>query len=282
MHNATMTIITPDKIIGENMIEVGKRIALSTPPLYINGTDKPTLVSSSILIKWKTNHFLVTSGHTLRQFKPTELGLIFNKTFLIIGGYHGTSNSEKIEDDKIDIGFFHLSEEFLEQLSGAFQFHDLESFDFDHEDTEGDDYFIVGYPITRTKVRPDKNKIFLSPFLFRTKLNKDAKLYQKTKTRQISNFLLDYRRKKIKNLLPDTIVTGPEPNGLSGCGVWITSDPLTHDVNEIKYYPTGIIIEYYKEHNLLIGTRMRIITEVLRQTYDNSIPTSNRIKVNIK
>ena len=277
-----MTIITPGKIIGENLIEVGKRITSSTPPLYLKGTHRPELVSSSILVKWQNNHFLVTSGHTLRQFKPTELGLIFNRTFLTIGGYHGTSNSDKIVNDKIDIGFYHLSEEFLTQLSDNFQFYDLALFDFDHEDTDDDDYLIVGHSITRTKIRPDKNKILLAPFLFRTKMKKGDKLYEKTKTRHIVNFLLDYRRRKIKDLLPDKIVQGPEPAGLSGCGVWKISNPLTHDINTIKYHPTGIIIEYYSELNLLIGTRMRIITEVLRKTYDQSIPTSKTIKVNIK
>ena len=188
---------------------------------------------------------------------------------------------ENIDNDKIDVGVYHLDKFFLEKLGANFSFYDLKSFDFDYDDTKGDDYLVVGYPITRAKVRPDKNKILLRPFLFKTNLSTDTNLYIRTNTRPDANFLLNYQRKKIKDLIPNNIVKGPEPNGLSGCGVWKIVNPLAHEVESIMYHPMGIIIEYYKEHHILIGTRLRVITECLRKSFDLNIPASKKIQINI-
>jgi hypothetical protein len=272
--------MTPEQKIAENLIEISKRIAFTTPPLYVNGSSIPELVSSSILLKWEQNYFLVTCAHTLRRYKPTELGLIFNRTFLTLGGQPIITKSDNIDTDKIDIGVYHLDEVFLEKLDANFFFYDLKNFDFDYDDTSGDDYLVVGYPITRAKVRPDKNKILLRPFLFKTNLSTDTKLYIKTHTRPDANFLLNYQKKKIKDLIPNNIVKGPEPNGLSGCGVWKITQS-SHEFESIIYHPIGIIIEYYREHNILIGTRLRVITECLRQAFNIDIPTSKKVKVNI-
>lgn len=274
--------VSQGKLLGENLIELCKRIAASTPPLYIVRDGRPEPISSSILVKWDTSHFLVTTGHTLRYHNPNDLGVIFNRKFLRMGGAYFTTNSKEIDDDKIDLGVYHLSDEFLPQVGSNFTFFDLKSFDFDHVDSDDDVYLVVGYPNTRTKIRPDEHKIEIRPFLFKTDLDKASEVYQKLCLREDVNFLLNYTRKRITDLLPGNIVQGPLPKGLSGCGVWKISDPLTHDLDSISFYPTGIIIEYSKTHHVLIGTRMRVITDCLRQVYSDNIPASKILRVNIK
>ena len=175
-----------------------------------------------------------------------------------------------------------MTDDFLHQLGTGYDFYDLKTLDIDHLDSDGDDYLIVGYPISRIKVRPDKNKIEMRPFLYRTNLNKNSENFKKTETKPHINLLLNYDKNRLKDLLPDNAVQGPEPNGLSGCGIWKISNPVTHDINSIKYYPTGIIIEYYRKHKLLIGTRMKIITECIRQAFEPSMNQSKTLSINIK
>lgn len=264
-------IIPTDKIAGENLLKISKEIATFSPPIFLNSGKKPEPISSSILVKWNNGHFLVTAGHTLKNFEKNNIGLISNRTFLRSAGYYFTTKTDTIENDKIDIGVYQLTNDFLNQLGTGYSFYDLKSFDIDLLNTDEDEYLIVGYPISRTKIRPDKNVIEMRPFLYLTNLNNNPELYDKTKTKSQTNLLLNYDRNRLRDLIPDNLVQGPEPNGLSGCGIWRISNPMTQDINSIKYFPTGIIIEYYKNHKILIGTRMKIIAECIKQVFGSQL-----------
>lgn len=277
-----MTILTPEKIAGENLIEISKRIATFTPPIFLNGAKRPEPISSSILVKWDNDHYFVTAAHTLKNFDRGKIGIISNRTFLRAAGRYFTTKSDSADNDKIDIGVYQLTDEYMKQLGTGYQFYDLKSFDFDHQDSNEDDYLIVGHPISRSKVRPDKNKIELRPFLYRTNLNKNQELFVKTNTNPQVNLLLNYDKNNLKDLIPNSIVQGPEPNGLSGCGIWRISNPVTNDVNSIKYYPAGMIIEYYREHKILIGTRMKIITQCIKQAFESEMTQSKSIRINLR
>lgn len=275
-------MLTPEKKAGENLIEISKTIATYTPPIFLHTTKRPEPISSALLVKWDNNHFFVTAGHTLKNFNRNDIGIISNRTFLRAAGPYLTTKSDTVDNDKIDIGVYHLTEEYLKQLGNGYQFYDLKSFEFDHLDSDDDDYLIVGHPISRTKVRPDKNKIEIRPFLYRTNLNKNQEVFKKTNTKPQVNLILNYDRKRLKDLLPNNRVQGPEPNGLSGCGIWKISNPVAGDLNSIKYIPTGIIIEYHQEHKILIGTRMKIITECIRQAFEPRMTQSTSITINVR
>jgi hypothetical protein len=72
---------------------------------------------------------------------------------------------------------------------------------------------------------------------------------------------------------------GPEPVGLSGCGIWRVASFLNmnNDPESIAIIPTGMIIEGDAKNNVLIGTRLAVIGDGIRSGFDIELPLSKKL-----
>lgn len=84
------------------------------------------------------------------------------------------------------------------------------------------------------------------------------------------NYLVDFHINKLYNFINDCKQTAPRPRGNSGMGIWYW--------NGSKSYLIGIMTGYNNEEAVFIGTRIDLVTELIRQRFDNSILPTEVIK----
>lgn len=81
-------------------------------------------------------------------------------------------------------------------------------------------YFIYGYPTFKSKKNKITKKIKVTPFKFSTRGILDKNMYDKKKGDFPKfNFLLEYHRRKLKQIGNPRILIGPKADGNSGTGL---------------------------------------------------------------
>jgi len=273
-------IFTPDEIKAENAMLIGKEIFDHTQVIYfINKKGKPEAVSSAIGLKCQDNYFIVTAAHTLRQFKNQILGIIPDSQWIELYGEHVYTNSGKIDEDKFDVGVHRLENNIIQKIGDKMKFFDLANFFPDHEDEVGQSYMVVGHPLSKVKLIHAEGRKHLAPFLFLSDLNQQDKMFFNQGFNKLTHQFFNYRQRRIYEYMTRKMVQGPEPKGLSGCAIWKVSDLIVNDFRSVQFYPTGIVIEYIKEYSVLVVTRINVISELIRQSFDVNIRKSKAIKI---
>jgi len=269
-------ILTVEQHINEISFQLGKTLFKYTP-IIINRSTKEKVVSSSLLLKAGTNSFLVMAGHTIKSNKAAQLGLTFGNAFISLGDQsYVVSNPEQIDDDKVDCAIFKLTDGFVNVLPpDEFQFVDLNRINIDHDDIEGYNYVLFGYPISKSSVRAAARKIRIEPFNFRTSLIQEQNLFKKIGVSPLTHQLLYYRKRSINDGLNNR-VTGPDPVGLSGAGIWCIPTFVT---DKVHYFPTGIATEFNKQRSCILGTRIRVITEMIHREFGVPMPRSRKVNL---
>ncbi|RAW01979.1 hypothetical protein DQQ10_05315 [Pseudochryseolinea flava] len=191
------------------------------------------------------------------------------------------SNSTLDEADKVDIAIIELTDMFVKKLPDFFQFFDLNTFNLDHSDQVGMTYLLVGSPLSRYKLKLDIQKVVNEPFIFRTSRVDHPSTFPKLGVQKSTHLLVEYTRKRVRKSNDGTYITGPALNGMSGSGIWITPSFVSqNNFSDIKFYPTGILIEYHSEHCCVVSTRLRVVTEILKQCFNVPISKSKLLDLN--
>ena len=275
-----MSLISIEEHINKMSFELGRDLFRYTPMIFSNKA-REKLISSSLLLKFDQDHFLAMAAHTLKYNDLRNLGVLFGNTFVSIGGYNAVSNINEIEKDKIDIAIVKLDNEFVNHLPDThFQFFDLEKVNIDGDDIDGYNYILFGYPLVRSKIKTLTKKIRIEPFNFRTNVISNELTYERNGIHQRSHQLLYYRKRKVNDGFSGNIIAGPRPLGMSGCGVWCVPD-FNHPLDKLPFFPTGIVIEFDEKKSFFIATRLRVVTEILRQRFNPDIPASKKIDFHI-
>lgn len=267
---------------SQQAFELGKILYKYTPPIIKIGV-LPEFIASCMLLKFNDSHFLATAAHVLKYNDCRQLRIPFNKAILPIQGPHVITSADTIENDKIDIAIFKLDQGAIDALlEEGFLFYDLGRINVDAEDITGDNYITFGHPITRNDVKLRAQKLRVEPFNYRTNVSDHERLYQSLGIHKETHQALYYRRRKIWDGFTNNMIIGPEPVGMSGCGVWCIPNFTTADVNSIGFFPTAMIIEYHHKRNAMIGTRICFVTELIRKNFDPEMMRSRRIGFNQK
>lgn len=125
-------------------------------------------------------------------------------------------------------------------------------------------------PASKTKKRYVQRTIETKAFHFLTCGITETKKYEKLNLYQDVNYLVDFHINKLYNFINDCKQTAPRPRGNSGMGIWYW--------NGSKSYLIGIMTGYNNEEAVFIGTRIDLVTELIRQRFDNSILPTEVIK----
>ena len=273
-------IVPVSDYIKEQTDEISKKCILHTHVLYSvipNRVDRAEPVASCLLLKCDDNYFLISASHVIKEGK---LALHFNNTLLPIDISEDSffTKMEREEDDKLDILIVKLTSPFVAALPPYYSFFDLRTLNIDFDDVEISSYLVVGYPLTRFKLNPTEQIISIKPFAFRTHIHTDGAIHQKLKTFNNTNLILHYRKRKIKNNGTGENVEGPNPKGLSGCGVWLIANLL--EGKNSFFFPVGILIEHDNRYCALTITRINVITEIIRVKWNIDIPQSKKVNLN--
>jgi hypothetical protein len=279
-----------DKLFSDISVAAARMILSSTPQLFRKyGSSEPFHIeplATGILIKVNSVHFLITAAHVLQykgeDINPEDIGIITggNEFNILNGHIKFTRLSLHENNNNIDLAIWKIDDErVVKEIESKFTFLSPERIDITHTPVQESKYLIVGFPITRSKKKPNTLKIKVDPFIFLTKQSK-KNIYSKLILQQHSNLIVDYRKRRIRNFNGST-GQGPDPYGLSGCGLWYLPEMKIGDDNRVESKLVGIMTEWHNTQNALVATRIHIVTEIIRKEFGLTLPVSEITQINL-
>jgi hypothetical protein len=229
----------------------------SVCPIFIENPTSGNLnqIGSGVFVEIQGELFLLTAAHVTdyeqvgRILIPGVQGLIaphgsFAHLAVAAGG--------KRLDDKLDIAYYRLNREILNELPSTLkplQREDVALFD---SLTEGDIYSFSGYPYRKTRLRGDRIE---TEFFSYAGCAVDDQTYQKLGYDPRMHIVIRFERKHAYSR-DGFRITPPLPHGVSGGGVfsWRKDAFVGGDPEERRL--VGIAHTYHTTQNCLIGTRL--------------------------
>ena len=235
----------------------------------------------AVSLKIENDHFLISAAHVF-AVKTTEVSILTERALYSIGGELNVTNlssSGSKRRDNVDIAILKIDDAELEKIYKKYRFLCLDDLLLNFTLPNGPQYLAVGYPVTKTKINPVKLKVKPLPFVFATK-PADDRLYDKLNFERFSHVLVEYD-KQIRSIKSGAIMTGPAPYGMSGAGLWYLPDLFPQKDIPVPRKLIGVLIEYRKDENVMVATRIDLIIEAIRQKYCPQILPSQIVKVNL-
>jgi hypothetical protein len=115
----------------------------------------------------------------------------------------------------------------------------------------------MGFPNTRTKMVPNEKKIKPQGFRLGTKIEKE--LCNNT------DLVLQYEIKNMRTEGTDTYSKGPDPEGLSGCGIWFIKSMIVESMSNVDVRFCGILRQYVREENLIYANKTKVINDMFQK-----------------
>lgn len=269
---------------GATVKEVGVLITKSTCQLLNNKVQKkefPVPNGCSVLLEYNNNFYCISNAHVLADNN-------YGKTYFLegqgitsnMGGRIFTSNPESGEPrnkDIFDLAVVQLASETVEALKRSGKsFMSISDIKTGHKLSMSDTLFFVGYPASKTEIKVSEIKtVQRRPFFFLTHpvhLRRPKNVIHTTDFHVIAK----YSKSKIKNFSTHVESVGPSPRGMSGSGIWLISE-----VNfEVKAELIGIFSEYHENRSILIGSKIDLFIDLIKQEIDSTIP-NNGIKIKL-
>ncbi|MBM2814439.1 MAG: hypothetical protein HW421_1201 [Ignavibacteria bacterium] len=232
--------------------------------------------ASGVLVQLSDRFFMVTASHVIDTENLENLGILIDSSFTILNGKVVFSKSEKDKElDQVDIAVWELAKEVVVDLQSKFTFLDLKCIDINHAIVTDRPYLLVGYPISRTKIIYTLKKVKSEPFVFTTKASNIE--YTRLNCNKNINIVLDYEKEKILGEKTKGVHTGPDPYGISGSGIWYLPKLIYKDIKNVEPHLIGILHTWVEAENVIIGSKMNIINELIIEKFNIDIPHSSTI-----
>lgn len=243
-----------------------------TIQIFCDGKKGIKADSSAILVKYLEHYLIISAAHVFEMDDMPNLYFEIEKhedgktTFKKIGKYALLASQKvnrKRKDDKLDIAVLKLlGDEDIDLLKSNFVFYNFKDADINHKPIPQIPYYIVfGYPGSYTKMqnkyrKESERKVFV--FNSRTIDFKNSEKYGYSS----SNIFIDYP-KQIQKDDNERLMTPPNPEGISGSGLWQITDSVNLNSKNWHYKLVGVMIELH-ENRILVGTKLVQIDAVIR------------------
>lgn len=239
----------------------------------------PKSHGTGIFIEVDAQKFLVTAAHVIDNKTDNLFIPVGEHNLLSPGGdVTFTALTQNREKDKIDIAIFKLYPETVSKIPPIYKFLSQSQLGVSHEFLNLPMYSAVGFPTSKSKIKYKEDKFITKPFFYTT-MPTDAKFYEQLNRDFHSNIIVNYDKNRVFNHTNSTISNGPDTYGMSGCGLWF-SDPKEIVSGNNSKQLVAVMTDWPKENRKCwIGTRIDVITEVLRIKYGLNLPKSNILKV---
>jgi hypothetical protein len=144
-----------------------------------------------------------------------------------------------------------------------------------YKQSKTDRLLFVGYPASKTKIKVlEKKSIEKRPFFFLT-----YPMIVKSKKigfRNDFHVIAKYSKNNTKHYLTHAQAKGPSPRGMSGSGIWL----ITETFSSLNAQLVGILSEYHNNRSLLVGPKIDLFIDLIKQVVDPTIP-NNGIKIKL-
>lgn len=231
-----------------------------------NGT--PTHIGSCVAVEISSDKYLITAAHVVDLNDITSLYVSGEKNLVLIEtrvDVTAAPDGDR-EKDKIDFAILYLSNEMKEKIGDIYY---ISQVDMILRDLGGNEKccLALGYPNSKNKFNPKNcNNVKETLFVYTSNLKHEDDLYEKVEANKRHHYLLDYCQKHSKDETGG-VVNSIYPQGVSGGGLFY----IEGMTNPESYKPdapctgklAGILIEFRKEHKVLIYTKLSTILSAL-------------------
>ncbi len=266
----------------EIQLEASKDAYKSTCHYLTLKSDNPVPHGSGVFIQVASEKFLITAAHVVDNKKNEIYVGIGEHDIICLGGESTVNQAPGLrDDDRIDLSILKLNNETIVKLGDQYQFLNQNELGINHDFKLMPLYQSVGFPASKSKYNRHKDELKSTPFLYTT-MPAEQKIYNELGCKQYSNFIVQYDKKKVMNYKTNQLMTGPDPYGISGSGLWFIPPQLIANGEKIDKKLVGIMTEWPRDNRKYwIGTRIDIFTEIIRQIYNLDIEKSKVVKVNL-
>lgn len=139
------------------------------------------VAGSGIFIQIEGKGYLITAAHVLAEYYRDTFVILPDEELFLGGNLTSTEPPEtnNRNDDKIDISVFKMNTECRDKLLSRYTPLRINEIQLNHQLRYSPSYFLVGYPITKTKKVWNKDEIKSQAFTYQseTDLNFDYKRF---------------------------------------------------------------------------------------------------------
>ena len=244
--------------------------------MLLTDTSNYKVHGTGVFIQVQDHYFLVSAAHVFDKYRDLFIPLARDYEIIKPGGtiFHNNIANR----DGIDVTVMKLDNYCVSHLLRRYNFLQADDLAINHLFQDEQYYTFLGYPATRSKILY-KTDIFDSTTFFHfttPEMNED---YSMLNLNPVTNVVVSYNKKLAYNSKNNTFGTGPNLHGMSGCGLWFT-DPLHLSERIIKPRLTAIMTDWpVKNRSIIFGTRIDVITGIIRKHFDVDFPESRILRV---
>lgn len=187
------------------------------------------------------------------------------------------------EVDRIDVSFLRLDEATADRLAQTFYFLPFRCIDPNDKIAQSRHYMFSGYPKSRSRLlspRDHKMSAKAHAFIGRTLSPRSIRAIGFDSETHIA---VEFKRREMMDEA-GTIVTAPDPDGISGGAVWYGDGDRSKWPTGEGLHLVGIGIANLRRHSALVGTRIHFVLEGIRATYPDLrefLPKRNGVSINV-
>ena len=253
-------------------LKVAHEALRATCQLFQKGkTEFPVPNGCVVLFEYNSNYYCFSNAHVIADSQLGSTFFLLNDgTSMTVGGqtfFTKLPATNRRKDDPLDIAVVKLNPIIVANLiKSGYHFISINQVKTAHTLVRKDTLLIAGYPASKTKIHPIKNKIRFNPLILRTiPFLKDL---QKLNYSIVFHHVVEYPRNTFKETTTNKITRAPKPYGISGSGLWLLNQ---NSSSEYELILIGILSEYDDNRALLISTKVDLFIDLLRQKFDHTI-----------
>jgi hypothetical protein len=246
--------------------------------IILTNTSNYKAHGTGVFIQIKEHYFLVSAAHVLDRHG--EFFIFLSQEYEIIkpGGDTYINRAEDRSKDLLDIGVLHLDDDCLPHILRSYSFLQAEDLAINHIFQNEQFYTFLGYPATRAKPIY-KSDVFDVNTFFHFTVPIKTEYYAEFGRNPFVNVVASYNKKSAYDSRKGTYGVGPDLYGISCCGLWFT-DPSDLATGIIKPKLTAIMTDWsIKNRNIIIGTRIDVVTGMIKKFLDIDFPDSMIVRV---
>ncbi|WP_343614100.1 hypothetical protein [Flavobacterium sp.] len=233
---------------------------------------------TGIFIQIQEHYFLISAAHVMDKHGEFFIFLSREKEIIKPGGDTYINRTENREKDELDIAVLRLDDDCLPHIKRSYSFLQAEDLAINHIFQSWEYYTFLGYPASRAKIKY-KTDIFDITTLFHFTAPIEVEYYAEFGRNPFVNVVVSYNKKQVYDGRKGIFGTGPDLYGISGCGLWFT-DPSDLKGGIIKPKLTAIMTDWcIKNKNIVIGTRIDVVTGMIKKFIDIDFPDSRIVKL---
>jgi hypothetical protein len=230
-------------------------------PLVTDVNNRFELKGSGVLVRFGSEIFLFTAAHVLDEpflWSGTPEGFVPLPAKAIMS----SSRNGRRQDDRADVGIVPIPQDLHQTLATGSV---LTSSDLDIDDLSIDapatkHYLVVGYPASKAKFNFRERCVRFEALVLTSK-SAGARAYKKIGVTDSTHLVLDFEKKT--STAPDGHSIAPDLFGASGGGIWNLGNEYHAAGDGARL--VGIGIEWHRREKAIVGTRIAVFCDVLRQ-----------------